>query len=236
MLGSSGRSKELSCRPASRCSGCGGTKTSRRKQDILDVWFDSGVSFAAVLERRDELGGHRGPLPRGQRSASRLVPDVAPDLGRDARPRALSSGADARLHPRRGRPEDVEVGRQRDRAAGHRREHGADILRLWVAAEDYRDDVRISQEILGRAIEAYRRIRNTARFLLGNLSDFDPAARRGVGPRRNCSSSIASILDAPAGAGRALPKGVRRLRVSRRLSRAQQLLQRRSCARSTSTS
>src|SRR6185369_12976715 len=53
--------------------------------------------------------------------------------------------------------------------------HGADILRLWVAAEDYRDDVRISKEILERAGEAYRRIRNTARFLLGNLAGFDPA-------------------------------------------------------------
>src|SRR6185369_5705437 len=53
--------------------------------------------------------------------------------------------------------------------------HGADILRLWVAAEDYRDDVRISKEILDRASEAYRRIRNTARFLIGNLAGFDPA-------------------------------------------------------------
>jgi isoleucyl-tRNA synthetase len=54
--------------------------------------------------------------------------------------------------------------------------YGADILRLWVAAEDYREDVRISPEILGRLVEAYRRVRNTLRFLLGALSDFDPAA------------------------------------------------------------
>jgi isoleucyl-tRNA synthetase len=53
--------------------------------------------------------------------------------------------------------------------------HGADILRLWVAAEDYREDMRISREILDRAVEAYRRVRNTARFLLGNLADYDPA-------------------------------------------------------------
>src|SRR6185295_17383513 len=53
--------------------------------------------------------------------------------------------------------------------------HGADILRLWVAAEDYREDMRISREILERAVEAYRRVRNTARFLLGNLADFHPA-------------------------------------------------------------
>src|SRR5207244_11525811 len=53
--------------------------------------------------------------------------------------------------------------------------HGAELLRLWVAAEDYREDVRISEEILGQLVEAYRRIRNTARFLLANLYDFDPA-------------------------------------------------------------
>ena len=54
--------------------------------------------------------------------------------------------------------------------------HGAELLRLWVAAGDYREDVRISEEILGQLVEAYRRIRNTARFLLGNLYDFDPAS------------------------------------------------------------
>jgi len=54
------------------------------------------------------------------------------------------------------------------------RRHGAELLRLWVAAEDYREDVRISEEILGQLVEAYRRIRNTGRFLLANLYDFDP--------------------------------------------------------------
>src|SRR5262249_9760657 len=54
-------------------------------------------------------------------------------------------------------------------------QHGADILRLWVSAEDYREDMRISPGLPARAVEAYRRIRNTARFLLGNLADFDPA-------------------------------------------------------------
>ena len=52
---------------------------------------------------------------------------------------------------------------------------GAEILRLWVSAEDYREDVRISDEILNRLVEAYRRLRNTARFLISNLYDFDPA-------------------------------------------------------------
>ena len=58
------------------------------------------------------------------------------------------------------------------------RRYGAEILRLWVAAEDYRDDIRISEEILSRLSEAYRRIRNTCRFLLGNLYDFDPEKDR----------------------------------------------------------
>ena len=52
--------------------------------------------------------------------------------------------------------------------------YGAEILRLWVAAEDYTDDIRISEEILERLVEAYRRIRNTSRYILGNLYDFDP--------------------------------------------------------------
>jgi isoleucyl-tRNA synthetase len=60
------------------------------------------------------------------------------------------------------------------------RQYGAEILRLWVSAEDYTNDIRISQEILKRLAEAYFRIRNTARFLLGNLADFDPAAHAGA--------------------------------------------------------
>ena len=58
------------------------------------------------------------------------------------------------------------------------KKYGAEILRLWVAAEDYRDDIRLSDEILDQLAEAYRRIRNTCRFLLGNLADFDPPATR----------------------------------------------------------
>ena len=58
------------------------------------------------------------------------------------------------------------------------KQYGADILRLWVAAEDYRDDLRISEETLRRLADAYRRVRNTARNLLGNLYDFDPQAQR----------------------------------------------------------
>src|SRR5207244_801725 len=60
--------------------------------------------------------------------------------------------------------------------------HGAELLRLWVAATDYREEMRISEEILNGFVEAYRRVRNTARFLLGNLYDFDPARDAATGP------------------------------------------------------
>ena len=71
--------------------------------------------------------------------------------------------------------QDVQVPRQRHRPQEVIKKYGAEILRLWVSAEDYRDDIRISDEILTRLSEAYRRIRNTCRFMLGNLYDFDPA-------------------------------------------------------------
>jgi Isoleucyl-tRNA synthetase len=66
--------------------------------------------------------------------------------------------------------------------------YGAEILRMWVSAVNYQEDVRISDEILSRLVDAYRRIRNTARFLLGNLADFD-AARTAWRPRPCCPST-----------------------------------------------
>ena len=156
------------------CRGCGGTRF-RKEEDILDVWFDSGISFAAVVERRPELGGHADLYFEGSDQhrgwfqssllASVATRDRAPYdtvlthgffLDEDARKMSKSAGN--------------VVAPQKIVAT-----HGADILRLWVSAEDYREDMRISREILDRAVEAYRRIRNTARFLLGNLADFVPA-------------------------------------------------------------
>jgi isoleucyl-tRNA synthetase len=164
--------------PGFACTACGGT-SFRKEEDILDVWFDSGVSFAAVVERRPELGGHADLYFEGSDQhrgwfqssllASVATRDRAPYdtvlthgffLDEDARKMSKSAGN--------------VVAPQKIVAT-----HGADILRLWVSAEDYREDMRISREILERAVEAYRRIRNTARFLLGNLADFEPA-RDGV--------------------------------------------------------
>lgn len=163
--------------PGFACPECRSAEFTK-EEDILDVWFDSGVSFAAVVERRPDLGGqadlylegsdqHRGwfqsslltAVGTRERAPFKSVLTHGFVLDEDARKMSKSVGNIVA-------PQQIVA------------THGADILRLWVAAEDYRDDVRISKEILDRASEAYRRIRNTARFLLGNLAGFDPARDR----------------------------------------------------------
>jgi isoleucyl-tRNA synthetase len=158
--------------PGTRCAGCGGA-AFRRDEDILDVWFDSGVSWRTVVERHPALGRadlylegsdqHRGwfhsALLTGVAIEGRAPYDVVLTHG------FILDGAGRKMSKSLGNviaPEEI-LGR-----------HGAEILRLWVAAEDYREDVRISEEILGQIVEAYRRLRNTVRFLLSNLYDFDP--------------------------------------------------------------
>ena len=163
--------------PAGFRCGCGGT-SFRKERDILDVWFDSGVSHAAVLERR---AGLRAPADlylegsdqhRGWFHTSLLT--------------AVATRGDApyRACLTHGFILDGQ-GRKMSKSLGNvvapdsiLKDMGADVLRLWVAAEDYRGDVRISKEILGHQVEAYRRLRNTARFLLGNLGGFDPERDR----------------------------------------------------------
>jgi len=159
--------------PGTSCAGCGGT-AFRREDDILDVWFDSGVSWAAVMGRRPELGGHADLYLEGSDQHrgwfhSSLLTSVALE-GRAPYDAVLTHGF----------TQDGQ-GRKMSKTLGNViapdeviREHGAELLRLWVAAEDYREDVRVSKEILGHQVEAYRRLRNTARFLLSNLYDFDP--------------------------------------------------------------
>ncbi|MBW2038042.1 MAG: isoleucine--tRNA ligase [Deltaproteobacteria bacterium] len=159
--------------PGTTCPHCGGEKF-RKESDILDVWFDSGVSWAAVLERRDDLrfpadlylegsDQHRGWFHSSLLAAvgARGVPPYTSVLTHgfvvDGEGKKMSKSAGNVVAP-----DEVIQG------------FGAEILRLWVAAEDYRDDIKISQEILDRLTEAYRRIRNTWRYMLGNLYDFDP--------------------------------------------------------------
>ena len=157
-----------------RCPKCGGEHW-KKETDILDVWFDSGTSFAAVVERRKECGfpadlylegsdQHRGWFH------SSLLASVAT---RNRPPyRAVLT---------HGYVVDGE-GRKMSKSIGNViapqeliDKFGAEIIRLWVSSVEYREDIRISDEILNRLVDAYRRIRNTCRYLLGNLSDFSTA-------------------------------------------------------------
>jgi len=156
------------------CPKCGSTDF-RKEMDILDVWFDSGVSHAAVLEQRESLDSpadlylegsdqHRGwfqsslltSVATRERAPYRSV--LTHGFVVDGQGKKMSKSVGNVIAPE-------EVIKRR----------GAEVLRLWVSAEDYRDDIKISEEILQRLTEAYRKIRNTIRFLLGNLEDFDPA-------------------------------------------------------------
>jgi len=156
-----------------KCQDCGG-RNFEKEEDILDVWFDSGVSHAAVLERRDYLSSpadlylegsdqHRGWFHSslltavGTRDRAPYRSVLTHGFVVDGQGYKMSKSLGNVIAP----GEIIE-------------QYGAEILRLWVSAEDYRDDIRISPDILKRLSEAYRRIRNTARFLLGNLNDFDP--------------------------------------------------------------
>ncbi|KAA6476442.1 isoleucine--tRNA ligase [Bacillus swezeyi] len=146
-----------------------------KEQDIMDVWFDSGSSHQAVLEERDDLvrpadlylegsDQYRGWF-NSSISTAVAVTGKAPYKG------VLSHGFAL----------DGE-GRKMSKSLGNvvvpakiMNQFGADILRLWVASVDYQADVRVSDAILKQVAEVYRKIRNTFRFLHGNIADFDPA-------------------------------------------------------------
>ncbi len=152
------------------CPHCGGSRW-KKESDILDVWFDSGTSFAAVMEKRPE-GGFPVDLylegsdqHRGWFHSSLLV-SVA-TRGRAPYKAVLTHGYVV----------DGE-GRKQSKSLGNVvapqeviDKYGAELLRLWVASVDYREDIRYSDEIMSRLVDAYRRIRNTCRYLLGNIHD-----------------------------------------------------------------
>ena len=163
--------------PDFACSSCR-NRTFERERDILDVWFDSGSSHEAVLGPRPDLGWpatlylEGSDQHRGWFHSSLLV-----GLGtRGAAPfrEVLTHGfvVDAA-----GRKMSKSLGNSIDPQKIIRR-YGAEILRLWVAMVDYREEVRLGDEILARVVEAYRKIRNTLRILVANLFDFDPATDR----------------------------------------------------------
>ena len=151
--------------------GCG-SKEFIKEKDILDVWFDSGVSHRAVLDRWEGLSfpadlylegsdQHRGWFQSSLITATALKGSapyksvLTHGFVVDGKGRKMSKSLGNVVSP-----EDII------------KKHGAEILRLWASAEDYRDDIRLSSEILDRLTEAYRKIRNTARYLLGNTHDF----------------------------------------------------------------
>ncbi|MGB2961338.1 MAG: isoleucine--tRNA ligase [Candidatus Omnitrophota bacterium] len=156
------------------CGKCGG-KDFKKENDILDVWFDSGVSHQAVIEKRKELtfpadlylegsDQHRGWFQTAL-ITSAAVKGCAP-YRKVLTHGFVVDGEGKKMSKSLGNvisPQDVM------------KKYGADILRLWVASSDYEGDIKLSSEILERLADGYRKIRNTFRYLLSNLYDFDPA-------------------------------------------------------------
>ncbi|MCO6509212.1 MAG: isoleucine--tRNA ligase [Aridibacter famidurans] len=156
------------------CGECGGTEFTK-ETDILDVWFDSGSSCVAVLGTRDNLHFpaevyiEGGDQYRGWFNSSLMCGMAAHD--RAPYKAVLTHGW---VVDGEGKKQSKSLGNvtsPKEVIAGS----GAEILRLWAAAVDYTEDVRCSDEILQRVVDAYRKFRNTVRFALGNLHEFDPA-------------------------------------------------------------
>ncbi len=159
-----------------KCPKCGKTHCFTKENDIMDVWFDSGVTWRAVVEKRSEQLGHTpvdmylegSDQHRGWFQSS-LLTSIATQgkapyktvlthgfvFGEDGRKMSKSLGNYIR-------PDDII------------KTYGADILRLWAASVDYRNDIKIGDNIIKQLVEIFKKTRNTSRFLLGNLFDFDP--------------------------------------------------------------
>ncbi|MGN6312554.1 MAG: isoleucine--tRNA ligase [Rhodanobacteraceae bacterium] len=153
-------------------------KDYEKVADILDVWFDSGTSHFCVLDQRPEL-------KRG--AGDQVIYLEGSDQHRGWFQSSLLTSCAMRGHApfdevlTHGFTVDAQ-GRKMSKSLGNgiepqdvMKHYGADILRLWIASADYRNEMALSDEILKRVADSYRRIRNTARFLLGNLDGFDPA-------------------------------------------------------------
>ena len=152
---------------------CGGSDF-KKENDIMDVWFDSGSSHIAVAEANPELGWpvdmylegsdqHRGWFQSSLLTATAVK-------GRAPYRQVLTHGY---VVDGQGRKMSKSLGNGID-PMDICKQYGADILRLWVSSSEYKVDIRISNDILKQLTESYRKIRNTARFILGNISDFDP--------------------------------------------------------------
>jgi len=151
----------------------------KKGKDTLDVWIDSGTSWAAVINQRADLQPYPADLylegsdqHRGWFQSSLLTSVAA--TGKAPYKAVLTNGFVV----------DIEGKKLSKSGTGYQKpvdlmtlvnEHGADVLRLWVASQDYQDDIPFSHDIFARVADTYRSIRNTLRILLGNLVDFDPA-------------------------------------------------------------
>ncbi|MDO5123749.1 MAG: isoleucine--tRNA ligase [Eubacteriales bacterium] len=156
-----------------KCSKCGGT-TFEKERDIMDVWFDSGVTHAAVCKTRPELTWPADLYLEGADQyrgwfQSSLLTSVAA-FGQAPYKSVLTHGW---VVDGEGKKMSKSLGNGIDPQEVVD-QYGADVLRLWVASSDYHVDIRISKDILKQLSEAYRKIRNTARYILGNISDFEP--------------------------------------------------------------
>ena len=155
-----------------KCPKCGGSEFDK-DYDILDVWFDSGISYIVVSEERglkwpsdvylEGSDQHRGwfnaslMLGAGQKGSAPYKDVITHGWVVDEQGRAMHKSLGNVI-----KPEEIIS------------KYGADVLRLWISHSDYTEDVRLGPEILARIVDSYRKIRNTFRFMLGNLYDFDP--------------------------------------------------------------
>ncbi|HYA35648.1 MAG TPA: class I tRNA ligase family protein, partial [Candidatus Binataceae bacterium] len=160
--------------PEYKCAKCGATEIAK-EEDVLDVWFDSGSSQAAVLGRRSELTWPADAYLEAVEQArgwfgSSLVCAVA-EHGQAPFRTVISHGLTL---DEQGRKMSKSLGNTEDAADAVNR-LGADVIRLVYASLDYSADMNLGDTIFNAVSEAYRKIRNTCRFILGNLSDFDPA-------------------------------------------------------------
>ena len=192
------------------CPSCGGTAFDR-ETNILDVWFDSGSSHEAVLAQNPALTWpaavylEGSDQYRGWFHSSLLV-----GLGTRQRApfeRVITHGFVV-----------ATDGRKMSKSLGNTvvpqdviKQHGAEIIRLWAAMVDYREEVRLGKEILARVVEAYRKLRNTLRFLAGNLFDFDPVRDRL--PIERLQEVDRYVLARYAAAAARCPRGLRYLRL-----------------------
>ena len=160
--------------PKTEVCECGASEWEK-DPDIMDVWFDSGSTWSAVCRERPEL---RWPVDMYMEGADQFRGWFQSSLLTSVATQGVAPYREVLCH---GWVVDAQ-GKQMHKSAGNGmepseiiRDYGADIIRLWVASSDYTVDVRAGKEIFRQLSEAYRKMRNTARFMLGNISDFDPA-------------------------------------------------------------